>query len=255
MRQQIDVGWLCQDAHQAWVEPLLAQLEPAFNRIKVHPLADLGGASPWGGACADTSVSTAALAYSSVGLRRYDAVVLTVTLDTLAWTRQCLAALPRRPGVQLMGVLDRLRSEAILDLLELGMHDFVRTPVCPQEFRARLIHVAANAPRPISLRENTTSYGLDDRDPRCPSKPRPSQAQPNQQYMFRLSELAWPDLGFQENKQRMIDLFERQYLCKALRQAQGNISEAARRSRKDRRAFWELMRRHGIEANAPLDQG
>jgi hypothetical protein len=257
MRAQIDLAWLCHEAHQAWAQPLLTQLQPALNRIKVHPLSEMGadaGNLEAEGALRVPPMSSAGIAYSVVGLRRYDALVLTVSLETLAWTRQWLAALPRRLGVPLIGVLNELRSHALLDLLELGMQDFVRTPVCPHEFRARLIHAVASAARPIAFRQPPARYALSEPDPRCPSQARPDGRTAVREPVLQFSELAWPDLGFQEQKQRMIDLFERQYLRKALRQAHGNISEAARRSRKDRRSFWELMRRHGISADPALEQ-
>ena len=43
--------------------------------------------------------------------------------------------------------------------------------------------------------------------------------------------------------------FERKYLVYALIQSNGNIGKAAKAADKHRRAFWELMRKHGIEAD------
>jgi DNA-binding NtrC family response regulator len=50
-------------------------------------------------------------------------------------------------------------------------------------------------------------------------------------------------------KEAMVDEFERAYLTDALQRANGNVSEAARSSGKHRRAFFELMRKHGITAS------
>jgi DNA-binding NtrC family response regulator len=55
-------------------------------------------------------------------------------------------------------------------------------------------------------------------------------------------------LSFQKAKQELLDLFEKNYLEEALRRSKGNISEAARASGKARRAFFELMRKHGVRA-------
>jgi DNA-binding NtrC family response regulator len=52
-------------------------------------------------------------------------------------------------------------------------------------------------------------------------------------------------------KRELIDRFERAYLESALRAARGNITAAARTSGKARRVFFELMRKHGLAANAP----
>lgn len=53
---------------------------------------------------------------------------------------------------------------------------------------------------------------------------------------------------FQAAKQDTIVNFEREYLETALRRSGGNISQAARASGKARRAFFELMRKHAIDA-------
>jgi DNA-binding NtrC family response regulator len=55
------------------------------------------------------------------------------------------------------------------------------------------------------------------------------------------------DLTLTEAKARIVDEFERVYLSRALAAARGNVSEAARRSGKERRAFGKLLRRHGID--------
>lgn len=55
-------------------------------------------------------------------------------------------------------------------------------------------------------------------------------------------------LSFQQAKRELVNLFERGYLEEALRKSGGNIAEAARASGKARRAFFELMRKHGVSA-------
>lgn len=52
--------------------------------------------------------------------------------------------------------------------------------------------------------------------------------------------------SFQKSKRELVDLFEKSYLEEALRKSRGNIAEAARASGKARRAFFELMRKHGV---------
>jgi DNA-binding NtrC family response regulator len=53
-------------------------------------------------------------------------------------------------------------------------------------------------------------------------------------------------VNFQQAKRELVDAFERQYLEDTLRRHNGNVAAAARSSGKHRRAFFELMRRHGI---------
>jgi DNA-binding NtrC family response regulator len=54
--------------------------------------------------------------------------------------------------------------------------------------------------------------------------------------------------SLQNTKRELINQFERGYLEEALRRSCGNIAEAARASGKARRAFFELMRKHGVRA-------
>lgn len=53
--------------------------------------------------------------------------------------------------------------------------------------------------------------------------------------------------SFQEAKARVVRDFERGYLRSVLGQCCGNISQAALAAGKDRRAFWELLRKHAID--------
>lgn len=55
--------------------------------------------------------------------------------------------------------------------------------------------------------------------------------------------------GLQSAKRELVDNFERDYLRRALEQSGGNVARAARASGKPRRAFFELMRKHGIDAD------
>lgn len=52
--------------------------------------------------------------------------------------------------------------------------------------------------------------------------------------------------GFQAMKAKMIDEFERAYLCQILSAHHGNISKAARAAKKERRAFQRLLYKHGL---------
>lgn len=54
---------------------------------------------------------------------------------------------------------------------------------------------------------------------------------------------------FRRAKARAIERFERNYIEQLLSDHQGNISRAARAASKNRRAFWQLIRKHRIEAD------
>ena len=57
-----------------------------------------------------------------------------------------------------------------------------------------------------------------------------------------------PAGSFQRAKSTLVAEFERKFLEEALTAAEGNIARAARTAGKPRRAFFELMRKHGISA-------
>ncbi len=53
---------------------------------------------------------------------------------------------------------------------------------------------------------------------------------------------------FKQGKARAVTRFERRYIENLLSACEGNISRAARTAQKNRRAFWELIRKHSIDA-------
>jgi len=55
------------------------------------------------------------------------------------------------------------------------------------------------------------------------------------------------DLDLMDAKARVLDEFERVYLSRALARTGGNVSEAARRSGKERRAFGKLLKKYNID--------
>ena len=59
--------------------------------------------------------------------------------------------------------------------------------------------------------------------------------------------------SFQAMKSRAVRRFEHDFLETVLRTHKGNITHAARAVKKNRRAFWELLRKHGLLAGARRD--
>jgi two-component system, NtrC family, response regulator GlrR len=53
--------------------------------------------------------------------------------------------------------------------------------------------------------------------------------------------------SFREAKARLVNEFEREYIVCLLSSCDSNVSEAARAAGKNRRAFWELIRKHKID--------
>jgi DNA-binding NtrC family response regulator len=52
---------------------------------------------------------------------------------------------------------------------------------------------------------------------------------------------------FKEAKSQAVTQFEKKYIQDLLSTYQGNISQSAKAAQKDRRAFWELIRKHKID--------
>lgn len=59
--------------------------------------------------------------------------------------------------------------------------------------------------------------------------------------------------SFQRAKKRVVDTFERHYLESLLLRHRGNVTHAASAAKKNRRAFFELIRKHGIDASSHRD--
>ncbi len=59
--------------------------------------------------------------------------------------------------------------------------------------------------------------------------------------------------SFRIEKQRAIEAFERAYLIALMRDHRGNVSQAARVARKERRDFGRLLKKHGLDARRFLD--
>ena len=55
------------------------------------------------------------------------------------------------------------------------------------------------------------------------------------------------DDSFQAAKARVVEQFERSYIEQILIACDGNITHAALAAKKNRRALWELIRKHRIE--------
>ena len=67
-------------------------------------------------------------------------------------------------------------------------------------------------------------------------------------------DAAGENQSFRAMKSRVIRRFEHDFLETTLRAHHGNITYAARAVKKNRRAFWELLRKHGLLGQARGDQ-
>lgn len=61
------------------------------------------------------------------------------------------------------------------------------------------------------------------------------------------------DLGFGEAKAQYLEEFERRYLFWLMEQTDGNVTQAARRAGKERRALGRLLKKHGLARDVTLN--
>ena len=277
MRQQIDCAVLMLGIHAKWMPQTLEVAQAGLSRITLHHLDWEAGQDLEVEEEQSIHLPVHAIAQASVSLRRFDACLLPVSIDSLGWTRQALAAIPRGPFLPIIGVFRDLKSAAMQDLLELGLADFVRLPLCPDEFRARLLATVARVPRMGSLRESDhpgqtawlQAIGIlppvSSPTPASaasvatkPSRSRHLGGRPVKSGMQSRAKHLGQGVGarslpairesFRDAKATLVERFEQEYIEQALERAQGNIAMAARASNKHRRAFWALMRKHQIDA-------
>lgn len=227
MKGMIDCGVLMVPEHARWMRELMEDWSPARERIGLHGV-QLGKPS------ADASASADALRRQALALRRYDVCLLPVTLSTLGWTRTALAVAGEALQTPVLGLVRDMSAAGLRDLLSFGLGDFMRYPMCREEFTTRLVQLAVPG-------RAADACPAADAPPEEEDEPAP----------------AWGDadagLGarepFQSAKARIVTAFERHYIDDMLQRYQGNISQAARAAHKNRRAFWQLMRKHEIAAD------
>ena len=204
-----------------------------------------------------------ALARVAVSLRRYDSCLLPVAPSSVAWARMALSHAGDALTTPLLLLMDGMKAPAIEDLLGLGATDFMAQPACVESMRVRLARLrrsgsgAHPAWRQTRVEEAPARYAAHGASPVPPphaARP-PVAADILEQGLANLRDTRRQAAqeSFRQAKARVVDGFEREYIRHALSRHGGNVAQAARACEKHRRAFWALMRKHGIEA-APYRQ-
>lgn len=259
MRDVLDCGVLLAPGHERPMAAWIADHQARLARVRLHPVPLAPHAGP--GDAPEAAAAPDALARLALALRRYDACILPVAPSSLAWTRMALQQASRALNTPILLLVHDVKAPAILDLLTLGAADFIAQPACPDSLRVRLDRLA----RPAAVRggpaaaggvqERTARYlgapvGAADADPPAPVRPRVSaelveQALGGMRHQYRRTAA---QESFRAAKAQVVNGFEREYIRHALSRHGGNVAQAARACGKHRRAFWALMRKHGIQA-------
>ncbi|WP_254926237.1 hypothetical protein [Bordetella genomosp. 11] len=154
MRETLDCGVLMVPEHTGWINEWMERHAAHMARVRLHAVTLDNGALlvAAGGVAAAYSgpqAATHSLARLAMSLRRFDACLLPVAPDTLGWTRTALSCARGGLRTPLIGLARGLKAAAVEDLLALGMCDFVRDPLCPEELRVRVDRVAGGR-RPLA---------------------------------------------------------------------------------------------------------
>jgi hypothetical protein len=225
MRETIDCGVLVMPGQESWMRSFIDTHTGQLGGITLH-VVDLGESRYGGlGRASASSLRDAALA-----LRRFDACLLPVTPLTLGWTRLALANALGSLHTPILGLARELQAPGLQDLLGLGMRDFLRDPATGDDLKVRIRQCTWT-------RGTAQGAALSD----AGGVPMESELTPTRTRLIA-------DEPFRAAKARIVTDFERRYLKQMLKHHQGNISKAARAADKNRRAFWQLMRKHEIAA-------
>lgn len=281
MREVLDCGVLLAPGHDGPMRDLVALHPARQTRVRLHLVSlspvryatagmaardAVSGAQTDADAQADSQeADVQALARLAVALRRYDCCILPVAPSSLAWTRMALQQAGSALSTPVLLLISDVKAPAIEDLLSLGASDFIMQPACLESMRVRLGRLAGAAhgrgAARADIREPTTAYREARMELGADGAPRLAALHarvPQDLVEQTLSGMRRPHPrpaheSFRIAKARVVDGFERDYIRLALSRHGGNVAQAARACCKHRRAFWALMRKHGIEA-APYRQ-
>jgi hypothetical protein len=267
MLDTIDCAVLMVPAHDSWMRGWIDTDASQMRRFTFHsyPFAGANPSTSSPGSQQLDDTGALALQRAASNLRRFDLCVLPVTLGTLGWSRTALACVQGNLATPILGLLVDIKAPAVNDLLALGMQDFVRYPACLEEFRVRATQLAERRSSPGS----SGRIAMPEAPAKAPGYEHSGICESNMQYgssrvlRSRPEAVAMeravleldgapqlhPTEAFRSAKSRVVSSFEQDYLRLALQRHHGNVARAARASCKHRRAFWALMRKHGIDAS------
>ncbi|MCI2808919.1 hypothetical protein [Eoetvoesiella caeni] len=207
--------------------------------------------------------ANALLGQSEMLLRRFDVCLVPVCAQNLSWLRTSLqAAYPLQTPV--LALVRDLKAAALDDLYNLGLADFVKGPLCPEELRVRIERLLTMRRYRAAVPGMQAGQGVSECPPARPDAPIPEAGCTEEELCSTILERTGLELdafavasasrstssreSFRVAKNKVIERFERAYINAALGRHSGNIAMAARAAQKHRRAFWALMRKYQIDA-------
>ncbi|MDO5680778.1 MAG: hypothetical protein Q4G54_10675 [Pelistega sp.] len=271
MREKLEAAVLTLAGHDSWVDQLIEHTHRRSDKLKLFKV-DLQSEILISG---DPQTYT----YGNMDypnpeilqrihflLDRFDVLLLPVSNASLVWNRVLLAHTQCQLNRPLIALSIDINPIAFIDLKELGLKDFVSAPMDTDELRVRLLSAkdsirlkAGRLEEPIinssvlSVQKSIGSYPLPHKLPFETHGDKPTKTTRRRVRLFDAQVTAHEAFSFNDSfkiaKANVIMEFERKYIIHALIQSNGNIGQAAKAACKHRRAFWELMRKHGIDAD------
>lgn len=254
MNEQMDCALLVLDNKPQWAHDCSGTY--ASGRLNLQVLNSAHLALPTIGAEEET------LRAMAMHLMRFDACVLPVSHDNLVWVRKSLQLAQSVLHTPILGLVGDVKAAALNDLLALGMVDFLRKPVCIDELRIRIQMLKRNRLAAIALEDPicgqyraldpaSVGAGMNVEEDRLCSTILYQNGATLEAYTAAVAtRYATSRESFKEAKAVVVSRFEQAYIRAALGRSSGNIAMAARSVQKHRRAFWALMRKHDIDAEA-----
>ena len=143
MKERLDCALLCVPGCESAIDSLLASQPPHTSRLHLArvelPVPEF--------AQGDRYPPPDCLRALPYPLRRFDAIILPVSPTSLVWTRILLQQTRMELHRPMLALGLSLKPIGILDLLQLGVSDFVFWPCDPEEIRVRLLRVLRISPR------------------------------------------------------------------------------------------------------------
>ena len=256
MRERLDCALITTTCTHDWMRPWVGK--QWGGRLYFHspiPSIDIGKEG-----------ATTCLADSAMLLRRYDVCLVPISEGNLAWARTTLLTARGRLSTPVLALVDKLKAAALNDLYELGLSDFIREPLCPEELRVRIERLLDERRTPAQawsstgtapahqLAETGGTYpvidakGVYDETALCSTILERTGLELDAYAAATASRSATSRESFRAAKGKIIERFETAYIKAALGRHSGNIAMAARSAQKHRRAFWALMRKYDIDA-------
>lgn len=191
------------------------------------------------------------LRHWALNLLQYDLALVAVNPSNLAWIRSQLHYARSYLRTPIVAVVQNLQPIAIQDILDAGAADFVMDHNLITELPIRVKLLQQRLPKSFGYDSLPLVNALPDTNkPETDTLLLKENANSLDMYTAAVaSSYATNGQSFQQAKDSVVQRFEKAYIRTALVHNQGNITRAARTAQKHRRSFWELMRKHNIDAD------